>query len=339
MLEFAPNVRILLVRADNIGDVLLTTPAAASLRKRYPLAFIGYLCRSYTAPLFDGNPAVNQVIAVDDGFPFGVLKSIKDLKFDVSVHFYVEPKGALLAVWAGIPKRIGPLSKIWSALLTEKIVQNRSQVEKHEAEYNLDLAKACGPPGGEAGADGVSAPPVICLSGLEKREGAQILSRVLGVENPRPVVIHPGTKGHVEAWPLRSFLDLAVKIGDRGEKVVFTAGIGEKKIVDEVLNLSHKNVRVIPAGSLNLRQLASVIFQARLFVGNSSGPLHIATAVGVPTISFFPKAPPVTSARRWGPFGNDSLNRVLSPEREQVPLSSISPDAVMLEVDSVSRKV
>lgn len=331
MLEFAPEARILLVRADNIGDVLLTTPAAASLRARYPLAFIAYLCRSYTAPLFEGNPAVNQVISVDDGFPFGLLKSIKDLKFDASIHFYVEPKGALLAAWAGIPKRIGPLSKIWSVLLTEKIIQNRSRVEKHEAEYNLDLAKACG-------ADGVPAPPVICLSGLEKREGAQILSRILGVENPRPVAVHPGTKGHVEAWPLKSFLDLAVKIGDRGEKVVFTAGIGEEKIVDEVLNLSHKNVRAIPAGSLNLRQLAAVISQARLFVGNSSGPLHIAAAVGVPTISFFPKVPLVTSSKRWGPFGNDSLNRVLFPEREQAPLSSISPDAVMLEVVSVSRK-
>ena len=315
MIELKADSRILLVRTDNIGDVLLTLPALASLRRRYPKAFIAYLCRSYTAPLFENNPDLNQVLSTDDGFASG-------LKFEASVHFYVEPKGILMAACSKIKRRIGPRSKIWSALLTERIVQNRSRVEKHEAEYNLDLVKALG-------ADGEKSPPRIYLSELEKREGWQIFSRLLGVENARPVVLHPGTKGHAESWPLGSFIELAAKIGDRGIKAVFTAGKGEEKIVEEVRKAGHKNVHAIPAGSLNLRQLSAAISQARLFVGNSSGPLHIATAVNVPTISFFPETPLVTSSKRWGPFGSESVNRVFSPADPGAPLASVSPDRVL----------
>ena len=322
MLELRPDARILLVRTDNIGDVLLTLPAVASLRKRYPAAFIAYLCRSYTAPLFEGNPSLDQVIAIDGEPRFGVLRKIKDLKFDASIHFYVEPKGILLSVLAGIPKRVGPFSKIWSALLTERIVQDRSKAEKHEALYNLDLVKFLR-------AEALAVAPDLHLTAHEKKEGAGIISLAFGSEGLRPVVVHPGTKGHVESWPLRSFLELAIKFGDRGEKVLFTAGTGEEGITDAVLGLSHKNVRAIPAGSLDLRQLSSVIFQARLFIGNSSGPLHIATAVGVPTVSFFPKEPRVTSARRWGPFGNDRINRVFTPDDPEDFLASVAPERVL----------
>ena len=322
MPNLLPQARILLVRTDNIGDVLLTTPALASLRRKYPKAFIGYLCRWYTAPLLHQNPAVNQVLKIDEGFPFGVLRKIKELKFDASVHFFVEPKSILLTYLAQIPYRIGPLSKGWSGLLTDKVIQNRSKVEKHEAEYNLDLAKECG-------ADTLTFPPNIFLSGIEKREGSQILSSVAGESDLKPVIIHPGPHAHVESWPASSFLELAVKIADRGDKVVFTAGKGEAKVIEQVQKMGHKNVHAIPAGSLTLRQLAGVISNSRMFIGNSSGPLHIATALAVPTISFFPKRPRVTSAKRWGPFGNHKLNHVISPANEQLPLSSVTSDLAL----------
>ncbi len=317
-----PQTRFLLVRTDNIGDVLLTTPAVAALRRKYPKAFIAYLCRWYTAPILQQNPNINQLIMIDDGFPFGVLSKIKEHKFDASIHFYIEPKSAILPALAKIPHRIGPRSKIWSEFLTNKIVQNRSRVEKHEAEYNIDLVKECG-------ADGLTFPPNIYLNALEKQETAQILARYSVDAVKQPVIIHPGTQGHVEGWPLDSFVELAGKIGDRGDQVVFTAGAAEKEVVGKVLKLNHKNVKAIPAGALTLRQLAGVISNSRMFMGNSSGPLHIATALGIPTISFFPKAPLVTSAKRWGPFGNHKLNRVLTPANDKIPLSSITTDLAL----------
>ncbi len=322
MPNFLPQSRFLLVRTDNIGDVLLTTPAVAALRRKYPKAFIAYLCRWYTAPLLQQNAAINQILMIDDGFPFEIMKKIKELKFDAAIHFYVEPKGAFLTYQAKIPFRIGPRSKIWSGLLTHKIVQNRSKVEKHEAEYNLDLARECG-------TDGLTFPPTMFLSSIENREAAQILTKYSGESELKPVIIHPGTKGHVEGWPLKSFLELALKIVSKGDRVVFTAGKGEEYVVDAVRKLGNKSVNAIPAGALTLRQFAAMINQSKMFVGNSSGPLHIATALSVPTISFFPKMPLVTSAKRWGPFGNPKLNRVLTPLRDDMPLSSITPDLAL----------
>lgn len=322
MLKFLPQTRILLVRTDNVGDVLLTTPALNALRAKYPKAFIGYLCRWYTAPLLQNNPAINQVLMVDDAFPFGPIGKIKDLKFDVSIHFYLDPRSTVMTAMAKIPRRIGPRSKIWAGLLTDPIEQNRSDVQKHEAEYNLDLAEYCG-------ATPLKLPPSIFLTPIERREGGQILSRACGVPDAKPVVIHPGTGGHVETWPVGHFVELAEKIANRGDHVLFTAGLGESKIIEQVMKLKHRNVHSIPAASLSLRQLACVIAASRMFIGNSSGPLHIASAVGVPTISFFPKSPLVTSARRWGPYGNMKQNRIISPTREDQPLSSVTPDLAL----------
>lgn len=322
MLKFLPYTRILLVRTDNIGDVLLTTPALSSLRRRYPDAYIGFLCRSYTAPILQGHPAINQILAMDDGLPFSTVKKIKDCKFDVSIHFYVESKSAWACSSAKILRRIGPFSKFWSYFLTDKIVQNRSKVEKHEAEYNLDLVRECG-------ADGLTFPPALFLSAIEKREGVQILRMTCGGTEAKPIIIHPGSRGSAETWPLESFLELAVKVASRGDHVVFAAGNEERKIADAVEKLKHKNVHAIPAGTLTLRQLAAVIAGSKMFIGNSSGPLHIATALNLPTISFFPRTPFVTSAKRWGPFGNYKQNRIISPLRDGVPLSSITTDSAL----------
>ena len=312
----------MLTRTDNIGDLILTLPAVASLKRRYPDIFIGFLCSSYAAPVLLQNPAINKIIPVDDGFPFTTLKVIREGNYHASLHFFIEPKGTILARMANIPRRIGPASKIWSVLLTDKVSQNRSKVERHEAEYNLELARECG-------ADGLSFPPAIFLSALEKREGQQILSMACKVPEPSPVVIHPGSHQHVETWPIDHFMELAKKIGDRGDKVVFTAGPGEEKFIEAAQQLRHKNVHTLTAGSLALRQLAAVISNARIFIGNSSGPLHIATALNIPTISFYPQVPLVTSAKRWGPFGNSKLHRVLTPTPADRPLKNISSDMAL----------
>ncbi len=322
MFKLSPNVRILLVRTDNIGDVILTLPALASLRRKYPKAFIAYLCRWYTAPLLQGNAGVNEVLKIDEGFPFGILAKIKELKFDISIHFYVEPQSVILAAMGGVQWRVGPFSKTWSYFLTEKIKQDRSKVEKHEAEYNLDLAKECG-------GDGLTFPPALFLSSIEKREGAQILARTCGGPGAQPVLIHPGSHGSVETWPMESFLQLAVKTADRGHQVVFTAGKDEGEVVSQVQKLGHKGVHAIPAGSLGLRQLMAIISNSRMMICNSTGPLHIASALSIPTISFFPRVPLVTSAKRWGPFANFKLNHILSPPRDSAPLSSITPDLAL----------
>lgn len=326
-MEFKSKPRFLLVRTDKIGDVILTTPAITSLRKKYPDAYIAYLCRSYTAPVLLNNPALNLIIKGDE-YPFiGLAANIIEHRFDAAIHFYVEPRSALASFISRIPVRIGPFSK-WPALfLNHRLQQNRSRVEKHEAEYNLDLVKECG-------ASGESTPPAIFLTDGEKLRGGEIILSILG-QQKKPVLIHPGSAGSVQNWPLEHFLELSRKIAD-AEDVIFTAGQGEEMLIEKVKNLSHQRIRLIPAGSLSLRELAGVISQSKCVISNSTGPLHIASALAIPTLSFYPHLPAVTSAKRWGPFGNSKRNIILSPKNPSDPMSSISVEKAFESLKRIS---
>jgi ADP-heptose:LPS heptosyltransferase len=122
------------------------------------------------------------------------------------------------------------------------------------------------------------------------------------------------------------------------DPVLFTAGRGEEQILRKVKEKSHPNIHAVPAGSLTLRELASLIFQSKVVVSNSTGPLHMAVALGVPTVSFYPQVPRVTSAKRWGPFGNQEINRVLSPSNPDSPMSSILVEAALEAVMEILRK-
>lgn len=329
--NFSSNSRFLLVRPDKIGDVLLTTPALTSLRKKYPESFIAFLCRSYTAPLLENNPAINRILKIDDAPYFAIVKKINQMGFDAAIHFYVESRSTLATCLANIPLRIGPFSKFASLLLNKRIVQNRSRVEKHEAEYNLELVKVCG-------ADGLATSPVIFLTDPEKKRGKEIMASLKVDPNRSPVVIHPGSAGSVQNWPLEHFLNLGKKMAERNCAVVFNAGKGEETILERVKDFFRSDfahIHFIPPGSLSLRELAGVISNARLTISNSTGPLHIAVALNIPTLSFYPRQPLVTSAKRWGPFGNPHLHKVLSPEKENASLSFITVETALQSAEKM----
>ena len=316
VLELGPEPRFLLVRPDKIGDVILTTPAVLSLKKKFPRCFIGFLCRSYTAPLLEHNPSIDQILLIDSPASLGrQVQRVKDLKFDAAVHFYLDWRSVLITSLAGVPVRIGPLSKFPAFLLNRRVVQNRSKVEKHEALYNLDLVKECG-------AEERPESPGIYLTESEKKRGKELLAGLCGREGIKPVLIHPGSAGSAKNWPADFYFRLGEKLSE-SNFVLFSGGKGEESILEKV-GKSLKNTGVIPAGSLSLRELAAVISQSRLMISNSTGPLHMAVALDIPTVSFYPQLPLVTSAKRWGPFGPAGLHRVLSPLDPLSSMSSIS---------------
>ncbi len=319
-MNIRPDANILLVRPDKIGDLILTLPAVESFSRRFSAARITFLCRSYTAPLLAHHPAVHNVIRADELTFSALTGEIKRGKFNLAVHFYVEPR-TVAAVWcAGVPVRVGPFSKLVSLLLNNRVSQQRSRVDKHEAEYNLDLAKYCG-------ADGTAAPPRIFLTESERGDGRELVAKLGFGPDARPVAIHSGSAGSVQNWPLEHFFRLGQKISNAGTPVVFTFGDREQDLPEKFRRFmgdSHKNIRSVQPGQLALRELASLISNCRAMISNSTGPLHIASALGVPTLSFYPHLPKVTSAKRWGPFGNPSKNKILSPDEETAPMSTIT---------------
>ncbi len=284
---------ILIVRTDRVGDVLLTTPVSSALKEAFPEARVSWLVRPYTAPLLEKNSTVDQVL-VDNGGPLSDLTAkLKAAQFDAAIVSL--PRWRISwALWrAGIPVRIGPASKWYSILFTQKIAQHRSESTKHEADYNLELLAPLGVPFKRR-------PTQLTLTADEKTAARKLLeSHRISADKPL-VFLHPGSGGSSARWPLLYFMRLGDALQKEGVQVVITAGPGE-----DYQNIMIDQMDRIPVfiagGSVSLRELAALYSCGDVVVSNSTGPLHLAVAAGVPTVSIY--SPEVTChPTRWGPY-------------------------------------
>jgi len=285
--------RILVVRTDRIGDVLLTTPVSTAIRQAFPQAKIAWLVRPYAAPLLEHNPDVDQVL-LDKGQSAGELSAmVKREKFDAAI--VALPRWRIAwALWrAGVPMRIGPASKLYAILFTHRLFQHRSEGKKHEADYNLELL-------GPLGIPFKRVPTRLVLTDAERQTARKILeSHRLSFSKP-VVVLHPGSGGSSARWPLAHFMALGDKLQAAGCDVVVTGGPGEDYQYLMIDNM-HRIPVFIAAGSVSLRELAAIYSCADLVVTNSTGPLHLAVALEVPTVSIYSPLP-TCHPRRWGPY-------------------------------------
>src|SRR5438045_3750728 len=121
--------RILIARTDRLGDVLLTTPVASALRARFPGVHITWLVRDYTAPLLKHNPDVDDIL-IDHGTTRELTKQLQQGRFDAAIIAFPRWRVVWAAWRARIPRRVGPASKLYSALLTDRVWQHRSEGAK-----------------------------------------------------------------------------------------------------------------------------------------------------------------------------------------------------------------
>lgn len=289
--------RILLCRTDRIGDLLLATPAVSSIRRAKPDAHIGFLASAYAAPILKNNPDINEVIN-DKGSVWELAKLLRKKKFDKALIFFLNSRIALAGFLAGIPQRIGPASKPSAVFLTRRVFQHRSRSQKHEAQYNIDLAQAIGGKNGWY-------PLKLILDDGDVCKAREFFNRN---KLATAVGIHPGGKGSAEAWPKEKFVKLSQGLIERGLTVLLSFGPREKELA-KYFKVFFNEKYFIPE-DLSLREFSGFISKMGMFVSNSTGPLHIAVSLKIPTVSFFPKIN-VQSSRRWGPWGNGHI--VLEP--------------------------
>ncbi|MDD4004476.1 MAG: glycosyltransferase family 9 protein [Elusimicrobiaceae bacterium] len=298
--------RILLVRTDRIGDVVLTTPALALLRRKYPAAHIALLVRPYTAGAVRNNPDLNEVIEFD-----GVLKTarlLREKKFHAAVLFFVDRPSALTVFLARIPRRIGPASKIWSLLLTRPVFQNRSRGKRHEADYNTALLAPLG-------VEFQKIPPVIFCPPPQRIWAEQYLTSEFGIAPASDTVfLHPGSRGSARDWPLQNFAELALLLRKaRPDLHILFTGSGAE------LAALARNIKPEPGihlmrHDLPLEKYCALVSKAAVMAANSTGPLHLAVALGVPVVAFFPPLAGCLPVR-WGPYGGKS--DTLMPDRKE----------------------
>jgi ADP-heptose:LPS heptosyltransferase len=296
---------LLIVRTDRIGDVVLTLPLAALMKKKHPGCKVSFLIREYTLPLLQGNPFIDDILLLDmDKSGKGksaVLKAIRKKKFDSCVIVSPNFEITKLIYRARIPLRIGTGYRWYSFLFNERIYEHRKYGEKHELEYNIDLLNIFGLDS-ERDRDHISFDIKIPeasagnIPALLEKKGIPAGNDI--------IILHPGSGGSAVDLPPEKFRLLAGLLSElENITVVITGSAAEKELADTVKG-SSKAVSL--AGELSLHDLMALIRRSRILAANSTGPLHIAAALGIYTIGFFPKIPSC-SAKRWGPYTSNKM--------------------------------
>ncbi len=292
--------KILIVRTDRIGDVVLSIPMAKIVKKKFPNCKITYFIRSYTSALLDGNSFIDDVLIADESDGEILFKEnlnkIKSKKFDTCIVVNPTLKITLIMFLAGIKNRIGTGYRWYSALFNQKVFEHRKYGDKHELEYNLNLLS-------KLGIDANGIPNEINFHLRINPESSQKIDSLL-IQNGfkagnKIIIIHPGSGGSSVDLPKEKLIELTKMLSRlKDTSIVITGSKTESdlckefEISDSVINF---------CGQLNLYLLKALINKANVFISNSTGPMHIAAALGVHVIGFFPKIL-ACSQKRWGPY-------------------------------------
>jgi len=306
-LKLRGNERVLLIRTDHIGDVLLSLPVATALKRVYPDLRVDMLVQPNVAPLLQNHPDLSEAVPCvsenesrSSGGVFFQRKRLRSKRYDVAIVLHPTCREAFLTFVSHIPVRIGSGYRAYSFLFNFRVYEHRKHNLKHESEYNLGLLRPFG-----INTENLEKPlPEVHLFPQEVEEAEATLNE-LGVDFDRPLVImHPGSAGSSLRWPVTRFAELSdLIVGQVKAQVLVSWGPGEEDLVKYFLRLVSLPVFSLPKGT-NLRALASIYKRGNLFVGNSTGPMHLAAAVGLPVIAIFSPIK-ANSETRWGPLGEN----------------------------------
>jgi len=316
-LTLPPDAHILVVKLATIGDLLLATPALHALRETYPRARIDLLVTPASAGLLDGWEVIDHIIVLDKylfDYPQQLLKNprnllrlrplwhdLRDGDYDAVLLFhhltlfFGRLKHQVLMRATGAKWRVG-LDNGHGWFLNVR-VKDEGFGAMHEAEYNLAVAEAVG----AATSDKRLTVPI---NEEERQQARQLIYGVDPAESvKRPLItMHPGSGGYSIArrWAPERFAQLADTLyHDAGGQLILLGGPEEAELHQQIMSMMHSGMPVRSiAGQGNIRVAAAALEQADLFVGNDSGLMHLATAVGTPTVAIFG----LTNSQAWGPY-------------------------------------
>jgi heptosyltransferase-2 len=295
----AGGTQRILVRANNwIGDVVMISPSLKALRETYPRAVIDVVARPHVADCFAAHPWVDGVVLHDPGGRHrgarGFLRLLAELRarrYDMAVLFQKAFGAALMAWGARIPRRIGHATDHRRLLLTDAIPQTPEFDRLHHVEYFLRVARAAGCP--------VDALPrrVYFHPGDDARSFAGRLLEGAGASRfPFLAAFATGASKAPRAWHAERFADLAGRLArERGAGIVVVGGESDRAEAQVVLRAAGSH-GIDAVGRTTVRQMAALIERCRVFVGNDSGPMHLAAALDVSVLALFGPGTPVRTA-------------------------------------------
>lgn len=299
-------MKVLVTRTDRLGDLVLSLPVFGLLAAADPSVEVHVMVAPASTPLVANDNRLQRVWTWHDGLSPTERRQLQDEiaaeNFDAVIMLQYRRALAWLLRRAGVRRRYGPWSQ-WSSwlLLNRGLRQNRSGGTRHESEFNVQLVQRWLADRGMATADVAISAPQLTLNDEQRRLGQRFRAEeALGAS--KIVFVHPGSGGSALDWEPMRYAAVANALAKLDGVRVFVTGSGsDSAIVTTVANLLEPAVTTL-LDRYELAEFLAVVATGDLMIGPSTGPLHLAAALSVPTLGLFP---PVRTMHpdRWGPRG------------------------------------
>ncbi|MGA9248814.1 MAG: glycosyltransferase family 9 protein [Candidatus Acidiferrales bacterium] len=289
--------RFLLVRLGSLGDVIHALPAASVLRDAFPEARIDWAIDPKWQRLLEGNPDLNEIISVDRKSAAGIASTVTKLRaaqYTCAIDFQALYKSALLAFSSGAPRRIGFQSSYAREALASLLYTDQMNPRgPHKVDHNLTLAEAAGAR--------LTTPrfPIQVRPEDETRVAEELAHHNI----TDFYVLNPGGGWRSKCWPPGRYGELHRQLTEQhGWRGVVSFGPGEEKLAQDVVCTA--GIPPAIAIPLDLGPLMALLRRAKFVVSADTGPLHLAAALGTPTVGLFGPTDPA----RNGAYGDASIS-------------------------------
>ena len=344
-------MRIILSRTDSIGDVVLTLPMASALKETFPDCTIVFLGREYTRPVVELCRFVDEFVVWDEGVqsskfkvqssrfkvqgsrfkvPYSAIDLLRDLKSDAIIHVFPVKEICRAAKRAGIPIRIATSRRFFTWFTCNRLLHiPRKNSNLHESQLNLKLLKGMG----------IKKDFMLEeISGMYGLKTAQLTNlptyQLTNLPTyKRTILLHPKSKGSAREWGLENFSQLIELLPSDKYNILITGTKEEGILMKEFLE-KHKRRVTDLTGKLTLYELVELIGSSDALVAASTGPLHIAAALGIRAIGLYAPMRPIFP-QRWAPVGTNATFLVIDKScndcRKNMDchcIRSITPEAV-----------
>ncbi len=314
--------RVIVVMLRHHGDVLLTSPIYASLRAAIAGVEIDVLVYAETRALLENNSDIREIFTVQKGNAghsslskmaneWRFMRKVRARNYDLLIHLSDHKRGAWLSRWLRTPVSIAPrlrrADRFWRGSFSHFYI-NASSVSsgnpllsRHVVEQHCDALRRLGL--------GIDVPPALKLvPDAKARDQAAAFLAQNAVTRPY-VVVQPTSRWMFKCWPVEKNADLIKALLKRGFVVILSCGPGEREqamvteIAAAVLASALSPVADLVLANVpgTLNRLAAIIGGARAFIGIDSAPMHIAAAMGTPTVALFGPS----GEDNWGPWRGD----------------------------------
>lgn len=327
-----PPRSIIISRTDNLGDVMLTLPLAGLLKDRFPGIKVYFLGKSYTQPLIEASRYVDGFL--DREKVLADPASLARTGAEVMVHVFPDKAVAEAAWRAGIRYRVGTSHRLFHWFTCNRLVPlSRKRSDRHEAQLNIGLLQPLGV------TDVADLSQITDWYGMRTDLPLPEAVKPYFADARFRLILHPKSKGSAREWPPAKYLALAQSLSPDAYRLFVTGTQAEGEQIrrqqPDLLRLPHV---IDLTGKVSLPELVALIAHVDGLVACSTGPLHIAAAMGKLAVGIYPPIRPM-HAGRWGPIGRHASCLTLRKECSDCRESGDCACIRAIEVAQVRAKI